>query len=143
MNDFLRLTRDVFDPEFTLGQLQANGHLDGYTRLGYICEDADRRLEDGGEKIYGKTAIPRGRYKVVLSFSRRFKRIMPELLNVPGFSGVRIHGGNTHHNTDGCPLLGAQRTANGVRDCSDVNGRLVDMLRHREAVGVESWITVE
>jgi len=134
----LELKRDVFADTFTLGTLLANGK-----HLGFTCEDTDRKLEDGNEKIYGKTAIPRGKYKVIISYSQRFKKPMPEVLDVPGFSGVRIHGGNTDADTLGCPLLGSARTGNGVANCKPINERLITLIEQCEEVGEEVWLTVE
>ena len=56
-----------------------------------------------------KTAIPSGVYEIKVDYSPRFKRKMPRLLNVPGFTGIRIHGGNTHLNTSGCPMVARNR----------------------------------
>lgn len=134
----LRLNREVLGEDFTLGRL----YLDG-VHFGYTCEDKDRRLEDGGTKIKGATAIPRGRYRVEVSFSNRFRKLMPEFLNVPHFSGIRIHGGNTHDDTDGCPLLGLVRTANGVANCAERNKTLIARLEEAADRGEECWITVE
>jgi hypothetical protein len=58
------------------------------------------------KKVFAQTAIPAGRYEVIINFSNRFQQYMPLLLNVPGFEGVRIHPGNVPTNTEGCLLLG-------------------------------------
>jgi hypothetical protein len=120
------------------GQLYVDGVL-----LGQTLEDTDRHLEDGGEKVYGETAIPRGRYKVVLSYSNRFKRIMPEVLGVRTHTGVRIHGGNDEVDTLGCPLLGRVRTPTGIRDCKIPNDRLIDLLAAAELRGEDVWLVVK
>ena len=59
-------------------------------------------------KIRGATAIPTGRYKVVISYSNRFRRYLPLLVDVPAFEGIRIHPGNVPSDTDGCLLPGTQ-----------------------------------
>jgi len=90
--------------EYTIGKLYIDGD--------YFCdtlEDAVRK-----EKIVGKTAIPVGRYKVKKTYSPRFKKVLPEILNVPNFSGVRIHSGNTAKDTEGCLLLGLNKTKGAV-----------------------------
>jgi hypothetical protein len=110
--------------------------------FGETLEDKDRYLEAGGEKIYGESAIPRGRYRVTLSMSRRFGRNMPEIHDVPGFTGVRIHGGNTEHDTLGCPLLGQTRTATGIANCKGVNDRLYVTLLAAEQRCEEVWLEV-
>jgi hypothetical protein len=76
-------------------------------------EDLDRGLnqkmpiaEIRQKKVFGQTAIPAGRYEMIINFSNRFQQYMPLLLNVPGFEGVRIHAGNKAANTEGCLLLG-------------------------------------
>lgn len=133
------IIRDVFQDTYTLGRLLVNDT----THVGYICEDTDRKLEDGGVKIKGKTAIPRGRYLLTASMSNRFKKITPEIKEVPQFSGVRIHGGNTAEDTEGCPLLGKARTTDGVQNCSEVNTRLLRMIQDAENTGERCWITVK
>lgn len=135
----LLIKRPDYQPEraATLGEFFLNGSL-----LGYTCEDEDRRLETGGEKVHGKTAIPRGRYRVVMSMSTRFKRVMPEVLDVPGFHGIRIHGGNTVEDTEGCPLLGAERTSAGVANCSGVNSMLRSLLTMALAQKEDCWLEV-
>jgi hypothetical protein len=133
----LELKRDGYVHP-NLGKLFVDGKL-----LGQTLEDQDRHLEAGGEKkIYGETAIPRGQYRVQLSYSQRFKRIMPEVLDVPGFTGIRLHGGNTEEDTDGCPLLGAVRTASGVAQCGGVNQRLINILEAAEIRGEDIYLEV-
>ena len=96
----------------TIGDLFADGV--------FIChslEDEIREVE--GEpvsawKIKGATAIPAGRYRVTLEHSPRFGPDTLTVNDVPGFSGVRMHGGNTSEDTEGCPLLGFQVTATTI-----------------------------
>lgn len=106
----LTLTREYRQPTRTFGRIWLDGEP--------ICvtlEDAYRKLEAGGIKIPGETAIPCGRYRVVLSVSNRFKRLLPEVLGVPQFSGIRIHAGNTEADTEGCILVGERINDNHTR----------------------------
>lgn len=103
----ITVKRIYLGPTYTIGNMYIDGN--------YVCdtlEDTVRDLNkngkfDAGEyKVYGETAIPYGRYEVRWTFSSRFKKYMPELINVPNFSGIRIHSGNTAKDTLGCILLG-------------------------------------
>lgn len=99
------LMRDIITPNSTGGQLFLNDQFECFT-----LEDVDRHLEAYPDrKIKKETCIPRGFYKVVLSLSPKYKRVMPEVLYVPGFSGIRIHSGNTKEDTEGCILVGKNR----------------------------------
>lgn len=132
----LRLIRDVLAPGFTLGTLH-----DDVDFFANTCEDTDRFLEDGGEKVYGQTAIPVGLYKVRLSWSPRFGRILPELLDVPGFVGIRIHGGNRADDTHGCILVGHERLPDGVRRSAGPLQYLIELIaaceKDKELVEIE------
>lgn len=100
----LLLIRDAFSPTTTLGKLFVNG--------AYQCEtleDCDRKLEAGGKKVEKNTAIPRGTYSVIIDYSNRFRRDMPNILAVLQFEGIRIHSGNTAADTEGCILVGKLR----------------------------------
>jgi len=98
---YLQLVRENIGDTATEGKLFLNGTEECFT-----LEDKDRKLENGGEKVYGETAIPRGIYEVILTMSTRFKKVLPLLLNVPQFGGIRIHAGNTSEDTEGCILVG-------------------------------------
>lgn len=92
----LTLERHAFKPNYTIGRLYIDGS--------YFCDTLEDCVRD--EKIYGKTAIPKGVYVVSITYSQRFKRLLPLLENVPNFSGIRIHPGNTAEDTHGCILVG-------------------------------------
>lgn len=94
----LRLQRVQLEPDVTIGALDVDGQFECWT-----LEDPVR---PDGVKIPGETAIPFGAYSVELSMSPRFKVIMPLLVNVNGFVGIRIHWGNSTEDTDGCILVG-------------------------------------
>ena len=93
---------------FTISRLYIDGKI-----FCHILEDEDRGLMQGMSvaeiariKVAGRTAIPVGDYKIILQWSPRFRKVLPTILNVKGYSGVRMHAGNTSKNTDGCPLFG-------------------------------------
>lgn len=103
----IKLTRDIKNENFTLGKLSVDGVHKYFT-----VEDKDRELESGGVKINAKTAIPKGTYKVDITFSPKYQKKMPILLNVPQFTGIRIHSGNDIDDTEGCILVGMSRNEN-------------------------------
>lgn len=110
----------------------------------HSCEDEDMFLEDGKqEKEYGRTAIPRGRYRVITSFSNRFQRMLPAILDVPGFEGIRIHGGNRAEDSHGCILVGKVRTSTGIAQCKDTVQRIIDQIDDAAELGIETWLEVE
>jgi len=71
----------------------------------FFCHTLEDEKRADGVKVYGKTAIADGLYQVKLTWSNRFKRKIPLLLDVPMFEGIRIHGGNDSTNTLGCILV--------------------------------------
>jgi hypothetical protein len=96
----LTLDRDLYEKDSTLGDL----FIDGV----WECVSLEDQVR--AEKVKGETAIPEGTYEVLLTHSPRFKRVLPLLVDVPGFDGIRIHPGNTHNDTEGCLLVGENFT---------------------------------
>ena len=135
----IEIRRHEFGDAYTIGTML----IDGMT-LGYTLEDKDRHLEEVGigAKIKGQTAIPRGRYEVVLTYSNRFKKWLPEVLGVPGFTAIRIHGGNTHEDTEGCPLLGEEKEDGRVSDCAGVNATLIRRVKMAANRNERVWMEV-
>jgi hypothetical protein len=117
----LSLTRDWPMLTRTIGRL-----YDGAEFLCFTCED---RVRPDGVKVYGETAIPAGTYKVTLSYSPKFKRVLPEIHDVPGFTGIRIHGGNTEKDTLGCVLVGQTKDVGGVYDCTPALEALITRIK--------------
>ena len=98
----IRVMREPSINDTTLGSLFIDDH--------WQCHTLEDVIRPAGEKVRNKTAIPPGRYRLILSMSNRFKKIMPEVLNVPMFTGIRIHSGNTAKDTAGCLLVGQTRS---------------------------------
>ena len=93
---------------------------------------------DGDEKkVYGETAIPYGTYKVILSYSPKFKRILPELLDVPCFTGIRIHRGNTEKDTAGCLLVGENKVRGKVLNSTYWEKKLIEKLEGKNGITIQ------
>jgi len=133
----LLLDRIWFTEHSTIGELSIDGEFECY-----ILEDYDR-LSKGENKVYGKTAIPRGTYEIKLSYSPRFKKKLPLLTNVPGFTGIRIHAGNTAKDTEGCLLPGRTRSENFVGQSKRAFNSLIKKLESAEREGKRIIIQVE
>ena len=149
----LELKRIYKGDDYTIGKLYINGS--------YFCdtlEDKDRNLsqdmsleEIKEKKIYGKTAIPTGTYKVSLNLiSPKFSDFkkypaykfcdgyLPRLVNIPGFDGVLIHIGNEDEDTDGCILVGTNSIKGKVTNSTSTFRKLYDIITESE-----SEITIE
>lgn len=94
----LAIVRKFFTDKSTIGEL--------YVGLEKVCYSLEDTVRKDGIKVYGKSAIPAGRYEIVLNYSNRFQKFLPLLLNVENFEGVRIHPGNRPEDTEGCILVG-------------------------------------
>jgi len=98
----LTLRRTTFTQHSTIGELSIDGVFECFT-----LEDVVR---DDGVKVFGETAIPAGKYRVELTKSPRFHRVLPLLIDVKNFVGIRIHPGNSPKDTDGCILVGRKKS---------------------------------
>lgn len=119
----LLLIRNTCTNNSTIGDLLIDGE--------YFCHTIEDVVRESGEKVSGQTAIPSGKYEVVLSMSRRFKKLLPELLNVPNFAGVRMHGGNTSEDTEGCIIV-AKNIINNDLVQGNCTQQLIDLLQSKK-----------
>lgn len=125
------LNRIAKKAKYTIGKLYINDQ--------YFCdtlEDTDRGLTQSmteqqirSKKVYGETAIPTGTYRIIISYSNKFKKQMPLLLNVPGFAGIRIHSGNTEKDSLGCILVGKNKAVGKVLESRDTYSKLFSILQ--------------
>lgn len=140
----LTLTRIFKGPDYTIGKLSIDGAYfcdtleDAVRNLPPVCPDTPQGKScTCREKIYARTAIPAGTYKVTMTHSLRFGRVLPYLHDVPHFLGILIHSGNTADDSAGCILVGKNK----------VKGKVLDSRATLEAliakIGGEKSITIE
>ena len=144
----LILIRKYFKEDYTIGVLILEEHKlcdtleDKVRDLQDINHDGD--FDDPGEgKIYGKTAIPYGRYRIIFNYSPKYKRVMPLLLNVPGYSGIRIHSGNIPEHTAGCLLLGENKEKGKVLNSRYHVTVVTALMQKAIKEGEQVWITIK
>jgi len=141
----IRLKRIARKDGYTIGQMSLNGD--------YFCdtlEDTDRGLDATmsvdeilAKKIKAQTAIPTGKYDVILTFSPRFKRVLPLLLSVKGYEGIRIHAGNTaEKDTEGCLLVGENKIKGRIINSRATLERLMSVLLECEKRKEKISITI-
>jgi hypothetical protein len=128
----LLLQREILTDKSTIGQLFVDGERECFT-----LEDVVRP-----EKIFGKTAIPSGKFRVVVTESQRFKEPLPLLLEVPGYVGVRIHPGNTDKDTEGCILVGLTKDVDFIGKSQMAMSLLFPKIQAALNDGQECWIEI-
>ena len=129
----LTLKRIANKKDYCIGKLYINGK--------YFCdtlEDVDRGLDDSMTeeeikdiKIKGQTAIPVGIYTVLLTYSPKYKKVMPLINNVKGYEGIRIHSGNTSKDTEGCVLVGKNTVVGRLTDSRNTYNALFKRLQQK------------
>lgn len=126
----LTLKRIALRPTYTIGKL----YIDDV----YFCdtiEDTVRDLnkngkfDNGEKKVHSKTAIPYGIYEIKWTYSPRFKKYTPQLMNVPSFEGIRIHAGNTSADTEGCLILGKNKQVGKVLNSRDTINKFYPIIK--------------
>ena len=127
----LTLKRIALRPTYTIGKL----YIDDV----YFCdtiEDTVRDLnkngkfDNGEKKVHSKTAIPYGIYEIKWTYSPRFKKYTPQLMNVPSFEGIRIHAGNTSADTEGCLILGKNKQVGKVLNSRATINKFYPIIRN-------------
>jgi len=103
----IQVKRNTYTENSTIGEMWINGVFEAYTLEDKMREVFGKPVAEW--KVMGRTAIPTGTYDLVIDLSTRFKRLMPHIIAVPGFEGVRIHALNTPLQTEGCIGIGKTR----------------------------------
>jgi len=139
---------------YTIGRLyiqrRVNDEYLAGTENQYFCDTLEptwRDYKNGAYKVKGRSAIPEGRYAVVISYSPKFKAWLPILLGGPEFNrkwqGIRIHAGNTAADTEGCILVGKNREVGKVLDSRIWVHRLKQKIVEAKGRGEAVWITIK
>lgn len=126
-----KLTRKWYTDESTIGELEY-----GSTKI-YSLEDPVR----SGPKQYGATAIPAGKYEVQITYSPAFRKFMPILIGVKGFTGIRIHSGNESLDTKGCILVGKTKKEDWIGSSREAYFGLYKWLENALDLG-KVWIEI-
>ena len=134
----LLLKRIAKRKNYTIGRLSIDGR--------FFCNTLEpkwRDYQNGEQKVEGRSAIPEGRYPVLISYSPQFGMWLPILLWVPMFKGIRIHAGNTVEDTRGCILVGDNLQKGMVLNSRVTLYRLMEKITEVKEKGEGVWITVE
>ena len=135
----IELVRIAFKNTYTIGKLYVDGKYECD-----VLEDVDRGLDSSmseseilEKKVKGQTAIPTGHYVINITYSPKYKRMMPLLLDVKGFSGIRIHSGNSSKDTEGCLLVGKNKQVGKVLESRDTYKRLFKMMQDQKEITID------
>jgi len=131
----LKLIRKTFTDNSTIGEL-----FNDDVFLCYTLEDMTREPDI---KIPGRTSIPYGRYEVAITFSPKYNRKMPILLDVPNFEGIRIHSGNDDGDTEGCILVGLRKGKDMIFESRMAFARVKDLIGAKIAYDEKVFIAIE
>ena len=132
----LELNRIAKKTLYTIGRL--------FVDRKYFCDTLEDRCRDldKEEKVMNETAIPEGIYEVIVNVSAKFRRKLPLLLDVPHFSGIRIHRGNMDKDTSGCILVGENKQQGRVINSTGYELKLTEMIEKAMLSGEKIVIQV-
>ncbi|WP_321425004.1 DUF5675 family protein [uncultured Bacteroides sp.] len=139
----LKLERIYLNKDYTIGKLYIDNE--------YYCDtledttrdiNKDGKFDNGETKIYGSTAIPFGKYLVDVTYSNHFKKLLPLLIDVPAFDGVRIHAGNVTADTLGCILVGLNKIKGQLVNSRIYANLLTDKLTQAKSNNERIYISI-
>ena len=136
----ITVKRMKFYKEGTIGQMYLDGEFFCFTLEDVVREVPGEPVEKW--KVPGETAIPTGKYQVVLQNSPHFGHDTPTLLKVPGFDYIRIHSGNTDKDTEGCLILGYRTTETGKIAYGSTRPAVRDLKEKLKGATGEVWLSI-
>ena len=132
------------------GDSKASPKGGGLEGASYFCDTLEptwRDYKNGAYKVKGRSAIPEGRYAVVISWSPKFKQWLPILLGGPEFNkkwqGIRIHAGNTAKDTQGCILVGRNQLVGQLLESRKWLYELKQKIVETKGRGEAVWLTIK
>jgi hypothetical protein len=135
----IKVVRQVFTDKSTIGSLYVNDVFFCYT-----LEDKDRGLDQSqslimiqAKKLFGITAIPYGKYPLIVNKSPKFGRLLPRLQGIKGFDGVLIHRGNSAEHSHGCILVGYKKGVDCIMESTKAEADLITILQRESTHTIE------
>jgi hypothetical protein len=135
----IKVVREVFTDKSTIGSLYLNDVFFCYT-----LEDKDRGLDQSqsvftiqAKKLFGITAIPYGKYQLIVNKSPKFGRLLPRLQGIKGFDGVLIHRGNSAEHSHGCILVGYKKGTDCIMESTKAEADLITILQRESTHTIE------
>lgn len=141
----LILRRKYKKADYTIGKL--------YNDMQYLCDTMEPPVRNIASTMsakainkvkeqYGPTAIPPGRYPIVINWSNKFGKWLPLLVGVKGYNGVRIHAGNKPSETQGCILPGYNNRPGYLLQSTTCLNTIMRLLQDCFDKGGAAWITI-
>lgn len=134
----IEVRRESSSDRSTIGRVFVDGVFECFSLEDVVREVPGQPVHQW--KVFGATAIPAGRYRILMANTQKFGRV-PWVQDVPGYTGILIHCGNIHEHTSGCLLVGRTRAADFIGESRPALQALVAKIEAAIAAGDEVWIT--